>query len=169
MKKNLILLLTGLSFAGLVACNSTPEKGTSEADANVTAPNATVDSFPPSGTLIGDSIFVSGKYVLFFGTDEQIKDPAEQAAITQFKETAASVIDSINNQGNLKATYCVVNHIVVNNRGNSRMVISRTYFKEKTGIIMMDGSQPPEIRKGVLTPTEYHAALAKYFMTNVNS
>jgi hypothetical protein len=118
---------------------------------------------------VGDSIFVSGKYVLFFGTDEQIKDPAEQAAITRFKETAAAVIDSINNQGNLKATYCVVNHIVVNNRGNSRMVISRTYFKEKTGIIMMDGSQPPEIRKGVLTPAEYHAALAKYFMTNVNS
>jgi hypothetical protein len=169
MKQNLILLLTGISFAGLVACNSTPEKGTAAEDANLTAPVAAVDSFPPSGTLSGDSIFVSGKYVLFFGTDEQIKDPTEQAAITQFKETAAAVIDSINNQGNLKATYCVVNHIVVNNRGNSRMVISRTYFKEKTGIIMMDGNQPPEIRKGVLSATEYHAALAKFFMVNVNS
>ncbi|MBL7915755.1 MAG: hypothetical protein JNL49_11985 [Bacteroidia bacterium] len=169
MKKNLILFLTLLSFAGLVSCNSTPEKGTTAEDANATAPVAAVDSFPPSGTLSGDSIFVSGRYVLFFGTDEQIKDPAEQAAITQFKETAAAVIDSINRQGNLQATYCVVNHIVVNNRGNSRMVISRTYFKEKTGIILMDGNQPPEIRKGVLTAPEYHAALAKFFMTNVNS
>ena len=169
MKINLILFLAGLSFAGLASCNSKPENGNSAEENNVTPPAASIDSFPPSGTLSGDSIFASGRFVVFFGTDEVIKDPAEQEAITQFKETATAVIDSINSQGNLKAAYCVVNHIVVNNRGNSRMVISRTYFKEKTGIIMMDGNQPPEIRKGVLSTAEYHAALAKYFMTNSNS
>ena len=169
MKSKLILFLTGISLAGLVSCNSSSEKK-HDMEGNGSEPVvAEVDSFPASGTLSGDSVFVSGKYVIFFGTDEQIKDPAEQAAITQFKEIATAVIDSINAKGNLAASYTVVNHIVVNNRGNSRMVISRTYFKEKTGMIMMDGSQPPEIRKGFLTGAEYHAALAKFFMTNVNS
>ncbi len=169
MKKNLIVFLTGLSMAGMVSCNSSSDKEHQTDNTNANPPVAAVDSFPASGTLSGDSIFVTGKYVLFFGTDEQIKDPADQAAITQFKETATAVIDSINGKGKLKASYCVVNYIVVNSRGNSKMVISRTYFKEKTGMIMLDGNQPPEIRKGVLTATEYHAALAKFFMTNVNS
>lgn len=156
-------------FLLLTGCSQQPESAESAAT-QTAAPAAAAPStanFPESGTMKGDSIFITGKYVLFFGTGKEIPDTSEQARITTFKNTAAQVIDSLKLAKGPGASYTLAEHIVIYKNDGTSMVVSRTNFKEKTGVLLMDGAQPPLIRKGILNPNEYHDVIAEYFMTRL--
>lgn len=156
-------------FSVLSSCRPQTETDESaEKQAPVTTASTPAKSpFPESGTMKGDTIFITGKYVLFFGTGKDIPDTEEQARITGFKKTASLMIDSLKSAKGPDASYTLAEHIVIYKNDGTSMVVSRTNFKEKTGVLVMDGAQPPLIRKGILEMNEYHEVLAEYFMTRL--
>lgn len=162
-------LATIVIFSVLSACKQQPET-TDSVSPQTAAPATTTpakSAFPSAGTMKGDSIFITGKYILFFGTGKEIADAAEQARVTSFKNTASLVIDSLHSAKGPDASYTLANHIVIYKNDGTSMVISRTNFKEQTGVLLMDGGQPPLIRKGILELHEYHDLIADYFLTRL--
>ena len=156
-------------FSLITGCRQQPETAES-ASTESAAPASSAPAksvFPPSGTMKGDTIFITGKYVLFFGTAKEIPDAAEQARVTAFKNSASLVIDSLKSAKGPEASYTLAEHIVIYKNDGTSMVVSRTNFKEKTGMLLMDGGQPPLIRKGILDLKEYHDVIATYFMTQL--
>ena len=84
-------------FSVLSACKQhleAPDSVTSQTAAPATSTPAK-SAFLSAVTIKGASIFITGKYILCFGTGKEIADAAEQARVTGFKSTASLVIDSL--------------------------------------------------------------------------
>jgi hypothetical protein len=157
-----ILLL--LLIVGIISCNSENDKS----DTN-SSPVSTKDSKPQNeiaknlpeiGSLNGDTINLSGHYVVFYGPEGKDDD----LVLKQYKETVTIIIDSLKKAGDIPVTYTTVNNFRVFSRGGSAMILSRAGFSEDKGVLVMDGLQPPTIKKGSFSVTEYHAFIKKYFL-----
>jgi len=120
-----------------------------------------VANIPEAGSLSGDTINLSGKYVLFFGPSS---GPAqEQAESREFRVISETLIDSVNSIGNIKTLYSEVGHFRIYSADGSSMIISKSALRTTVGVLMTDGHQPPSIKKGPVPAAEYLGKIKEYF------
>lgn len=145
-----------------VSCsNSTKDDGSKveQNEAGDSLKNGKAIQTPKPGSINGDTINLSGKFVLFYGPENELADSISK----NFKELSNVIIDSLTRTGDLNVAYTSVSNFKVYSKNGSPMIISTEGFIEKTGILVMDGLQPPAIIKGVKPASDYHALIKKYF------
>lgn len=110
-----------------------------------------VKEIPKSGSVEGDTINISGRYVLFFHPSPQKAKSLNlgEQEINRFKSTANSIIDSIGSisQG-VSASLTTLDHVRIYGRKGYPMIISLTSFSDPFGMIISDGTQISPITKG---------------------
>ncbi len=155
-----IVLLT--FFIGLISCDSDQKETDSETKEipKPASPQKIKTEIPESGSVTGDTINLNGQFVLFYGPEEKSKDET----LVKYMETITVIMDSLKIAGNLPFAYTTVSNMRIYNRDGSAMIISRSGFNENKGVLIMDGLQPPTIKKGMLTLPEYHQLIKKYFL-----
>lgn len=116
-------------------------------------------------SVVGDTINLIGKHILFFGPSEDIiKDRnIDRNSLQMFNQVAQSLIDSIGIiTTQAKASMTTVGHVRVYGNSDSapRMIILST-FSESFGMIISDGTNLTPIIKGVRTRDEYERQIRK--------
>ncbi len=168
---NTVRCFIALLIITLVACEgnkSEKDSGSSGEEMGSSAPGnpETVKNSPPTvGSLTGDTLNIGGKFVLFFGPvetgDSTMKMTPE--VLRTFKATSAALLDSLSSNADIKAIYSTAPVFRIYTANGSVMIISKSALNEEAGMLMTDGSQPPTIKKGVLTSNEYHRLIKNYF------
>lgn len=157
MKQLLIGFGVALFFMGLAGC--TGDKKNESDDTEIVKPDSIPD-FPTAGSVSGDTMNLHGKFVVFYASE----DTSIASSVETFKETIAIITDSLKKTADIPFAITSVHNFRVYSRTGSTMIISRQGFPEKFGVLLMDGLQPPTIRKGDITTEECHAMIKKYFM-----
>lgn len=153
-----VLSLTGIVFIYGCTGNKTGQDEVTESQESIQIPV----EIPAAGSVLGDTINMSGKFVLFYGPeiDENSSDD-----LLSFKDITSSIIDSLNQTASIYAQFSSVNHIRIFSFNNSgSMIIVRTSFPEPAGMILSDGLQPPKIKKGYLKEDEIRSMMDAYFL-----
>lgn len=126
----------------------------------------TAPSTPPaSGSSNGDTINLSGKFVLFFGPEgfTASDQNSPQSEIAAFQKTSTDVKDSLAVVPNLSIAYSNANYFRIYLTSGNTMIVSKDALKSETGILVTDGNQPPTIKKGIYTSAEYLKLIREYF------
>ena len=161
-KPVIILTLAFLWF--FQACSNENKQDT---DQQETVQDAVADKNvkPESGTVKSDTIFLSGKFVLFYGPDSASfssqKIPAD--SLKYFRQTSEILMDSLRQYTGISAWYSTVSFFKIFNDDGSDMVISRKSLKYETGVLVGDGLQTPTIKTGIKSPEENLGFIKKYF------
>jgi len=158
MNRFIAVIVSAVLFSGITGC--TGEKNDAESGKEEVEKSDTLLKLPVAGSVSGDTMNLHGQFVVFYASEDTTNDLAIQA----FSETTVVIVDSLKKTANLPVAVTSVNNFWVYNRDGSIMILSRKGFPEKTGILMMDGLQPPGIRKGNITIDECHALIKKYFL-----
>ncbi len=153
-----LIIVSALLVSVLVGCTS--DKKDVETGMVATGASDTVPTLPVAGSVSGDTINLHGKFIVFYAN----QDTSNDLTIKAFNETASIIVDSLKKAADLPVAVTSVNNFRVYNRTGSPMILSRQGFSEKVGVLVMDGLQPPSIRKGAITTEECHALIKKYFM-----
>jgi hypothetical protein len=162
-----IHLVTTLLFVTLISCQSnqtgSPDEPGEQPHESAGPAGNNAGAVPGVGTLTGDTLNISGKLVLFFG-------PADSAGIGQpeairnYQDLTSQLIDSLSAKSGINALYSTAGYFRIYTSKGTAMVISKSALESETGILMTDGAQPPTIRKGTFTESEYHHHIKSYFL-----
>ena len=117
------------------------------------------------GTVNGDTIHLSGKFVLFYGPDENSFTSKQLLAdsLKYFRELVLSLQDSLKQHTDINTLYSTAEYFKIENRSGSVMTIGKSALKLPTGIMAGDGLQAPAIKTGVHSADESYAFLKKFF------
>ncbi len=164
LQKHFRILLTAI-LCITVSCKNDSGSTVDESDGS---PETAVTPYQPpqAGSFNGDTLNIMGKFVLFFGPEERADSTQKLSAseLQSFKQTGYTLIDSLSVVNDIKAMYSTASIFrVISSNGNT-MVITKSGLKTEAGMLISDGSQPPTIKKGVLSQGEYHELIQKYFL-----
>ncbi len=157
MNRFIAVIASAVLFSGIIGCTS--EKKDAETGEKVGKSDSLL-KLPVAGSVSGDTMNLHGQFVVFYASEDTTNDLAIQA----FNETVAIIVDSLKKTADLPVAVTSVNNFRVYTNTGSTMILSRQGFPEKVGILLMDGLQPPSIRKGSITTDECHALIKKYFL-----
>jgi hypothetical protein len=121
-----------------------------------------VEKAPEIGSFSGDTINLSGSFVVFFGPPMNIDDAS--AEIKEFHRISKIIIDSLQQNSTLFSTFSSVNNLRIYDKTTGiPMVIMRNTFSEPVGVIISDGIQSPVIKKGSGPIEEFHKIINSRF------
>ena len=109
MNYNLKLYLILALFTTFIACQNDKKEPSSETPVKTETSNdkkTAASPAPAPGSLSGDTINLSGKFVLFFGPEKSSGDEG----IDFFMSNSAMVMDSLKKAGDLPCAYTSVNN-----------------------------------------------------------
>ena len=156
-----------------ISCNSSKKEDIATSQDSLTVKKSTqlITNQNP-GAESGDTVFISGNYVLLFAPsneefDKMISTTNDQSldtVKTAFNSCASQLMDSLKVKGDLPFSMSNKRFIKVKMQSGSFLSFDRTALKQHVGMVMIDGRQLPVIRQGVQDNTTWNAALKKYFM-----
>ena len=116
-------------------------------------------------SVVGDTINLVGKHILFFGPSEAIikERKIDVNALQMFNQIAQSLIDSIGSiTPQAKASMTTAGHVRIYGNSNSapKMIILST-FSESFGMVISDGTNLTPIIKGVRTREDYERQIRR--------
>ncbi len=153
-----------LSLSVIVSCKN--DSGSVDQNNKAGKEVAITPSGPPeAGSNNGDTLNISGKFVLFFGPVEMADSTQKftESELKSFKETGFNLIDSLSGMNDIKAIYSTAPVFRVFSLNGNVMIISKSGLNEEAGMLLSDGNQPPTIKKGILSQGDYFELIKKYF------
>ncbi len=122
-------------------------------------------SIPAFGTVTGDTIHLSGKFVLFYAPDEKSfeSQKLERDSLEFFLAMSQALIDSLKSHPEINTGYTSAALFKIYTSNGSPMIITRSALRLKTGFLVGDGMQPPAIKTGINTAAENYAFIKKFF------
>ena len=151
-------------FVALVSssCNKNKQQVTNEPNetpfsGSVSGPVDVINP-PESGSVSGDTITLSGRFILFYGPSEKKISGSliDRDAVTGFYSLAEEIINSYTSPNDIYAGYATVSNVRIFNKTSPRpVIINLGTFTEPAGLIISDGLQPAAIVKGFKTKEEY--------------
>ena len=165
MRKTLLLLtLPALVF--FQCCNQPENESPNTLDETSINEVQEKKLIPETGKVNGDTIFLSGKFVLFYGPDSTSfmaqKIPADSLAY--FRQMSLSLMDTLKQYPEIRAMYSTVSYFKIFLQSGSDMVISRKSMVYQTGVLAGDGLQPPTMKTGIHSTAVNMEFIKKYFM-----
>lgn len=158
-------ILLAATLCVTVSCKN--DSGSTVDEIDVTTERAVTPYQPPqAGSLNGDTLNIMGKFVLFFGPVETADSTQKLSAseLQSFKQTGYNLIDSLSVVNEIKAMYSTASIFRVFSSNGNIMVITKSALNTEAGMLISDGSQPPTIKKGVLSQSVYRELIQKYFL-----
>jgi len=163
-------LFIGLFIFSLVACTGNKSDEAVDQNEDVTQQQADESQNEPkpqpvAGSLSGDTLNISGKFVVFFGPVETNSKPAKitPSDLVNFKAASAALIDSLSSKTDIKTAYTTAGFFRIYTSNGNMMVITKSALNEDAGMLLNDGSQPPVIKKGVFSTDEYYQKIKEFF------
>jgi hypothetical protein len=187
LKLRLPLLMTLISVLMLiVSCNldSNNQTGTSnkqdhstQSD-NINTPSVSkkYTNIEEPGTTRNDTIYISGKYILFYGPSNeeltQLNASGEltsdfEAQVVEFDRLHKPIIDSLlSANSNINSSFTSHPLVCITMEVGSKMYFNIKDLKYPMGMIIMDGMQLPKIYSGNNTIGGYNKIIKEYFISS---
>jgi hypothetical protein len=169
-------------LVGFLSCGSPVEKEGDDNKTNAitnetgqaTSINTDIKGLPVPGMESNDTVYLSGSYILFFGptTDEMNSMVAEgnvppgyNDLIVESDRLRRSMQDTLSVMDlSIGLSYSEASIVCITMDEGNRMYFNRRNLKFPSGMIMMDGMQPPAIRSSNSTLHDYMQFVRNYFV-----
>ncbi len=132
--------------------------------------------FGDPGEERNDSVFIIGKYILFFGPSsielENIYSstdipPGFESKVKQFTQSYTPVLDSLQSTNtSIPSSFSSAATISIKMNNGSKMYFNRKDLKSTVGMIVSDGQQPPVIITNANNKEDIESGIKKYFILN---
>jgi hypothetical protein len=146
------------------ACGNQKKDETTAQEEAATAPSTTgntVNEWPESGSVEGDTINIHGKVLVFYGPEREKATEDDQ----DFLSMSDRITASLEAQTDIKKIYTSASFIRIFNRATGKpMMVDRTKFGNRNGFLVTDGGQPPKMSNEGLSEEDCIMIIKTYFL-----